>query len=70
MIKAMKKEAKSRGRKVVSQILKESNVVLATCIGSDFHALNSEMFDLVIIDEAAQALEAACWLPALKVSSI
>ncbi len=64
----MKKEAKSRGRKVVSQILKESTVVLATCVGSGFHELHGQMFDLVIIDEAAQALEAACWIPALKVS--
>ncbi len=64
----MRKEAKSRGRKVVTQILKECNVVLATCIGSQFHALHGKMFDLVIIDEAAQALEAACWIAALKVS--
>ncbi len=67
-IKGMRKEAKSRERKIVSQILKECNVTLATCIGSQFHALNGKMFDLVIIDEAAQALEAACWIPALKVS--
>ncbi len=43
-------------------------MVFATCIGAQFHSLRGHVFDLAIIDEAAQALEAACWIPALRVS--
>ena len=34
---------------------------------SEVGKLDSTSFDLVIIDEAAQALEIACWIPILKV---
>lgn len=39
------------------------NVVLATCVGAASRLLREMSFDLVVIDEAAQALEAACWIP-------
>ena len=31
-----------------------------------FQVLRDEEFDLTVIDEAAQALEASCWIPILK----
>ena len=68
-MKALRKEIRSREERVVGQILRESNVVLATNIGVSSSLLNRMLggkgeppFDLVIIDEAAQALEASCWI--------
>ncbi|HEB52827.1 MAG TPA: hypothetical protein ENI87_06195 [bacterium] len=40
-----------------------AEVVLATTTGAADAALGERAFDRVIVDEAAQALEAACWIP-------
>jgi len=40
--------------------------VFATNIGAASRLLSKINFDVVIIDEAAQALEASCWIPILK----
>lgn len=40
-----------------------AEVVLATNVGAADPLLGSVEFDRVVIDEAAQALEAACWIP-------
>ena len=68
-MKALRKEIRTREEKIVGQILRESNVVLATTVGAASSLLNRILggkderpFDLVIIDEAAQALEASCWI--------
>lgn len=69
-MKSLRKEIRTREEKVVGEILRNANVVLATNVGaagSVFrHMADSKgeplAFDLVIIDEAAQALEASCWI--------
>ena len=47
-----------------------AEVVLATntSAGNDgpLGCVPEDHFDLVVIDEAAQALEASCWIPLLK----
>ncbi|CAM9714597.1 unnamed protein product [Ectocarpus sp. 13 AM-2016] len=65
-LKTLRKEARAREGKVVQEVLRSRDVVLATCVGAATHSLREEEFDLVVIDEAAQALEAACWIPILK----
>ena len=69
-IRQLRNELKSREKKLVREILASCDVLLATTTGlsakmlgfEDF-AQSIQGFDMVIIDEAAQALEAACWLP-------
>lgn len=51
----------------MKDVLKSSDVVLATLTGASSRKLDNTSFDLVIIDEAAQALEIACWIALLKV---
>lgn len=41
-------------------------MVFATNVGTASKLLKDVTFDLVIIDEAAQALEVSCWIPILK----
>jgi ATP-dependent RNA/DNA helicase IGHMBP2 len=65
-IKALRKEVRVREEKVVASLLQHAHVVLTTCVGAANKLLNDVDFDLVVIDEAAQALEAACWIPALR----
>ncbi|KAK0498765.1 P-loop containing nucleoside triphosphate hydrolase protein [Armillaria luteobubalina] len=55
---------------VVEAVLGESQIVLATCHSSGGRQLRNHTFDVVIIDEATQALEAVCWIPIFKVKKL
>lgn len=65
-LKANRKEIRQREQKVVGELVKHSDVVFATNVGAASKLLKDVTFDLVVIDEAAQALEASCWIPILK----
>ena len=69
-INALRKELKQRDKKAGEEVLERAEVVLATCISAGKKILEDyskkiEGFGLVIIDEAAQGLECACWVPVL-----
>jgi DNA polymerase III delta prime subunit len=65
-LRRLAKEEKARQRKAVDEVIRGSNVVCATLAGALSYSLRHECFDVVVIDEAAQALEAACWGAMLK----
>ncbi|KAI0709241.1 P-loop containing nucleoside triphosphate hydrolase protein [Earliella scabrosa] len=65
-VRALRQEYRQRERGVVESVLSESQVVLATCHSSGGRQVRSQKFDVVIIDEATQALEAVCWIPIFK----
>lgn len=64
-LKELRKEYRERERRCVSSLVAGSKVVLATLHGSGGFQLRDEQFDVVIIDEASQALEAQCWVALL-----
>lgn len=64
-VKALRKEYRQREKRCVDEILTSSKVVLTTLHGAGSNMLQREAFDIVIIDEASQALEASCWIPLL-----
>lgn len=47
-------------------IFQKTQVFASTLVGASFHHLRGMSFDVVFIDEAAQGLEAATWIPILK----
>ncbi|KAF7329748.1 AAA domain-containing protein [Mycena kentingensis (nom. inval.)] len=65
-VKALRKEYRQREGGVVKAVLTESQVVVATCHSAGGRQLRNHEFDVVIIDEATQAMEAVCWVPILK----
>ena len=65
-IKELRKEYRERERKCVSDLVGGSKVVLATLHGAGGYQLRQQEFDVVVIDEASQALEAQCWVPLLS----
>ncbi|KAH0339334.1 DNA helicase, partial [Aureobasidium melanogenum] len=65
-IKELRKDYRQREAACVSSLVRESKVVLATLHGAGGFHLKSQEFDVVIVDEASQALEAQCWVPLLS----
>ncbi|PON32046.1 Helicase SMUBP-2/Hcs1-like [Parasponia andersonii] len=65
-LRTLSKEERKRQQLAVTDVIKNADVVLTTLTGASSHKLDKTSFDLVIIDEAAQALEIACWIAILK----
>lgn len=65
-LRTLSKEERKRQQLAVTDVIAKADVVLTTLTGAFSHKLNNTSFDLVIIDEAAQALEIACWIALLK----
>uniref|UniRef100_A0A5B7CBG4 DNA helicase n=1 Tax=Davidia involucrata TaxID=16924 RepID=A0A5B7CBG4_DAVIN len=65
-LKTLSKEERKRQQLAVTDVIKNADVVLTTLTGALSRNLEGTSFDLVIIDEAAQALEIACWIALLK----
>ena len=53
--------------RINAQLFGEARVVACTLVGSANRLLQGMKFGTLFIDEAAQALEAACWIPIRKV---
>ncbi|TDH70044.1 hypothetical protein CCR75_005181 [Bremia lactucae] len=65
-LKSNRKDIREREQRVAREIVQQSRVVFATNVGAATTVLRDVTFDVVVIDEAAQALEIACWVPILK----
>lgn len=62
-IKELRKEYREREKRCTDELIGGSKVVLATLHGAGGWHARGQKFDVVIVDEASQALEAACWVP-------
>ncbi|KAL4806239.1 P-loop containing nucleoside triphosphate hydrolase protein [Aspergillus unguis] len=69
-IKELRREFRERESKCVDNLVRESSVILATLHGAGGHQLKNQKFDVVIIDEASQALEAQCWISLLSAPKV
>ena len=69
-MKDLRKEYRERERKCVDNLVGGSKVVLTTLHGAGGFQLKHEEFDVVIIDEASQALEAQCWVPLMSAKKV
>lgn len=56
--------------RLIDQILHSSKVITATLVGTSGKYLEKLKFRTLIIDEAAQALEPAAWIPIAKASRV
>ena len=60
--KKLQKEARDWEQYLIDKIIDESAVVAATLIGSNHHYIQEKIWDVVVIDEAGQALGPAVWV--------
>lgn len=56
--------------RINSNLFDEARVVASTLVGSANRVLEGMKFGTLFIDEAAQALEAACWIPMRRVTRV
>ncbi len=56
--------------RINAEIFGEARVISSTLVGSANRVLEGMKFGTLFIDEAAQALEAACWIPIRKVQRV
>jgi superfamily I DNA and/or RNA helicase len=64
------KEVGDTEQYIMDQVVSGSQVITATLAGANHYTIRDLQFTTVVIDEAAQALEPACWIPILKAKKV
>lgn len=62
----LKEHAEKLEEYILYQVLQDAQVIACTLAGSASSILGKKRFQTVFIDEAAQALAPACWIPLLR----
>ena len=69
-LERLKERATELEVRINAQLFDEARVIACTLVGSANRLLEGQKFGTLFIDEAAQALEAACWIPIRRVSRV
>ena len=64
------KEVTKTEQYIMDDVLSKTQIVTATLVGANHHTVRKLNYKTVIIDEAGQALEPACWIPILKAEKV
>ena len=65
-LKYLNKEIRIRHQKAIAEVLASAQVVACTLTGCMTRHIDKDAFDVVVVDEAAQATECATWSALLK----
>lgn len=68
--KALKADADVLEFYIVNDLLQTSEIIACTLVGASHPTLRGKRYKTVFIDEAAQALEPACWIPILRAERV
>jgi ATP-dependent RNA/DNA helicase IGHMBP2 len=66
----LKAEAEQLEFYITNDIISKSHVIASTLVGANNNVLKGKKFKTVFIDEAAQALEPASWIPIIKAERV
>jgi len=69
-LESLKNRAIELEIRINSELFGEARVIASTLVGAANRLLEGQKFGTLFIDEAAQALEAACWIPLRRVSRV
>ncbi|HEY0040848.1 MAG TPA: AAA domain-containing protein [Flavisolibacter sp.] len=60
------KEVEKTEQYIVDDVLSKADVITATLVGANHYSIRHRRYHTIVIDEAGQALEPACWIAILK----
>ncbi len=60
------KEVANTEQYIIDDLVSKAQIVAATLVGANHYTVRNLTYQTVVIDEAGQALEPACWIPILK----
>ncbi|OHX65232.1 AAA domain-containing protein [Flammeovirga pacifica] len=66
----LRKEIRSLSEYISKDVIDNAQVIACTLVGATTPMLRGRRFEVAYIDEAGQALEAACWIPVLKADKL
>ena len=69
-LESLKSRATELEIRINSELFGEARVIASTLVGSAHRLLDGQKFGTLFVDEAAQALEAACWIPMRRVNRV
>jgi len=69
-LESLKGRATELEIRIQNELFGEARVIACTLIGAANRLLDGQKFGTLFIDEAAQALEAACWIPIRRCSRV
>lgn len=55
---------------IMKDVISKAQVITATLVGANHYTVRELEYHTVVIDEAGQALEPACWIPILKAQKV
>lgn len=68
--RAISKEVERSEQYIIDDVLAKADVITATLVGAAHYSVRNRNYDRVVIDEAGQALEPACWIAILKAKKV
>ena len=64
------KEVEKTEQYIIDHLISQAQVITATLVGANHYTVRHLKYRTVVIDEAGQALEPACWIPVLKAEKL
>jgi superfamily I DNA and/or RNA helicase len=68
--RSIMKSVENTEQYIMEDLLTKAQVVTATLVGANHYTVRQLKYHTVVIDEAGQALEPACWIPILKAEKV
>lgn len=69
-LERLKARATELELRIHTELFNDARVIASTLVGSNSRVMQGTKFNTLFIDEAAQALEAACWIPIRRANRV